>query len=193
MIVVSHGYCSKHWTRLKRTGSLEATVLRGPDKLEARYWQKVDKRGPDECWPWTAMVSSDGYGKFSSPTDQLAHRFGYTLANGPIPDGLVVDHTCHDPRICDLGTQCPHRRCQNPAHMAAVEPLGNTAPIRRRTRADATHCKWGHPFSEENTRVRVRGTRRTRVCLTCEAASQVRHWMARWETITGQKWGTDEG
>ena len=30
--------------------------------VEERFWEKVDRRGPDECWPWTAY--SDRYGYF---------------------------------------------------------------------------------------------------------------------------------
>ena len=30
----------------------------------ARFWAKVDVCGPDECWPWMAGLSGNGYGRF---------------------------------------------------------------------------------------------------------------------------------
>ena len=30
------------------------------EKELARFWAKVEKRGPDECWSWTAAVSNHG-------------------------------------------------------------------------------------------------------------------------------------
>lgn len=131
--IVSHGYCSTHWSRIRRTGSLQTTVRRGHENLEARYWDKVDKRGPDECWPWKAQISG-GHGRFKFPGGQLAHRFGYELAHGPIPDGLEIDHMCHRPDECEGGTTCPHRSCQNPAHMEAVPKARNSAATRKVTR-----------------------------------------------------------
>jgi hypothetical protein len=40
--------------------------------------------------------------------------------NGEIPEGHEPDHLCHDPAVCKLGDDCPHRACGNPAHMKAV-------------------------------------------------------------------------
>src|SRR3990172_978805 len=49
------GLCNAHETRLKRHGSLRLDrpiVLVGAG-LAARFWQKVEVAGPNECWPWT--------------------------------------------------------------------------------------------------------------------------------------------
>jgi hypothetical protein len=48
-----------------------------------RFMAKVDVRGPDECWVWTAARHSSGYGKFGSGGHKgrtlLAHRFSYQI------------------------------------------------------------------------------------------------------------------
>jgi hypothetical protein len=60
----------------------------------------------DTCWLWTGPVNNGGYGKFwLSGRTVGAHRLAYTLANGPIPPGLVVRHTCDVPA------------CVNPEHL----------------------------------------------------------------------------
>jgi hypothetical protein len=70
-----------------------------------RYLEKVDQRGPDDCWEWTAARFDKGYGAFRLGDKQLkAHRFGYEARFGPIPEGLYVCHTCDNPP------------CQNPSH-----------------------------------------------------------------------------
>jgi hypothetical protein len=87
---------------------------------ERRFWAQVDKRGPDECWPWTGYVAPHGYGLYGGQVagrSRLVHRIAYQFLVGPIPDGLVLDHLCHtrDPQCADTN-RCPHRRCVNPAH-----------------------------------------------------------------------------
>lgn len=70
-----------------------------------RYAAKFEPAGPDDCWEWTAGRYKRGYGAFWDGTIRTsAHRYGYTLKVGPIPDGLWVLHRCDNPP------------CQNPAH-----------------------------------------------------------------------------
>ena len=64
---------------------------------EERFWAKVRKT--DGCWEWIAGKSTNGYGLFHNGKLIRAHRFSYELVNGPIPDGIVVDHICHN-RAC---------------------------------------------------------------------------------------------
>lgn len=71
---------------------------------EGRFWEKVDKSG--DCWIWTAYIDAKGYGQFNADgTIVRAHRYAYELENGPIPDGLQIDHRC---RVTG---------CVNPAHL----------------------------------------------------------------------------
>lgn len=107
-----------------------------------RFWAKVDRRGPDECWPWVGK-RNEAYGRFMVDGQfRPAHRVSYELLRGPIPAGLQIDHLCRNPR------------CVNPAHLEPVTQRENglrgmSVPARN---ARKTHCKWGHEFTPENTR-----------------------------------------
>jgi len=91
-----------------------------------RYQQKVDRRGTSECWPWTAARFEKGYGAFRLGEKQKkAHRVGYELLVGPIPDGLLVCHTCDNPP------------CQNPAHWFLGTISDNAVDRERKGRAGA--------------------------------------------------------
>jgi hypothetical protein len=168
----AHGLCSMHDSRMRRHGELEPAglAMRGAS-IEDQYRAKVDVRGPDECWPWLAFRCADGYGRFNrSPVGILAHRYGWFLANGPIPEGHVIDHICHDPATCTDGKQCPHRPCQNPAHMVPVPAAHNNSPERAHDpRTARTHCPQGHPYDEANTLWSTRRStgKKFRQCRTC--------------------------
>ena len=107
------GYCSKHYNRLRTTGTLEdGPKARLP--LAVRLWKNIDKRAPQECWPWTSERKVKGYGSIGrggrGGGNALAHRVVWELTHGPIPKssdyhGMVVMH------------RCDNRLCCNPAHL----------------------------------------------------------------------------
>lgn len=113
----------------------------------------------DGHWLWTGSVGSSGYGKVtgepSAPglkaPDLLVHRVVWEHHNGPIPDGLVLDHT----------DACLVILCCNPEHLEPVTQAEN----RRRQHERRTTCAKGHPYTAENTRVGKNG----RECRTCHA------------------------
>jgi hypothetical protein len=73
-----------------------------------RFWEKVNKLQPSECWEWQGSSNHDGYGIFlrERGTKQVrAHRVAWELEKGPIPDGLCVLH------------KCDNRSCCNPGHL----------------------------------------------------------------------------
>lgn len=57
------------------------------------------------CWEWQGSRSPLGYGRYypAMGVKVLAHRHAYELANGPIPDGMQVCHTCDNPPCCNPG------------------------------------------------------------------------------------------
>lgn len=104
----------------------------------ARYWAKVDRRGIDECWEWTAFRNQWGYGMFAGGTEQLAHRYGYRLEHGAIPAGLSICHHCDNPP------------CQNPRHLYAGTAAQNAADKMLRGR----HVTTSRP-GESNPRAKL--------------------------------------
>lgn len=78
-------------------------------KARELFFSKV-QQDASGCWLWTGCVGKrDGYGRFTrSGLSRLAHRAGYQLLRGEIPDGMVLDHLC---RV---------RHCVNPDHLRVV-------------------------------------------------------------------------
>lgn len=76
--------------------------------LAERFWDKVNKGNSDDvnaCWLWTAYTYNGwGYiGLGRSP--HLVHRVSWELANGPVPEGFNVLHSCTT------------RNCVRPEHL----------------------------------------------------------------------------
>lgn len=163
------GLCPRHYQRMMSTGS--PTGTRRPP-AESRFFAKVVQDG--ECWRWRASTDQAGYGLFSvkrtrTPGHMIrAHIWSYEFSVGPVPDGLQLDHTCHD-TSCGLGRDCPHRACVNPWHLDPVPPAVNTQRGRGQRR---THCPAGHRYDIANTYINTKGAQ---VCRTCMAASRARY------------------
>jgi hypothetical protein len=78
-----------------------------------------------DCLIWLGP-STNGYGRVTggSRKGQRAHRAAWEIANGPIPEGMTIDHLC---RV---------RLCLNPDHMELVtrEENARRAPRSRSPR-----------------------------------------------------------
>jgi hypothetical protein len=167
------GWCRSHYMRWWRYGDplTPLKFIRGLSVAD-RFWSKVDRSG--ECWIWTGSLVGGGYGMYSISQNehQIAHRFAWESVNGPIPEGLELDHTCHSrDAACVGGEACLHRRCVRPAHLEPVTPAENN----RRTmpyRVVKTNCRNGHEFIPQNT---GRDQNGHRYCRTCSAEATRRH------------------
>lgn len=102
------------------------------EEIEIRFWEKVDCRGPDECWPWLGCVDRDGYGRLRLNGRPIgAHRISYALARGgAMPKGLSVLHSCDTPA------------CVNPAHLRAGTQKENMAERDAKGRGVLPKNRW---------------------------------------------------
>ena len=144
------------------------------ERRAAMFWAKVDRRSADECWPWLGQINDAGYGLVTwSYRIVRAHRKAFELTYGSVSEELVLDHICHG-RDCLLATECPHRRCCNPAHLVETTRAENAmrggSPFA--VNALKTHCPKGHEYTGENLRIR-RGQREWRACGRERVAAQV--------------------
>lgn len=113
--------CSMHCIRKWRHG--DPLYVKPRPTPDERFDAKTQKAGPDDCWLWLGTVMNHGYGQFRIGTSgknevhHMAHRYAWERVNGPIPEGLTIDH------LCEVIL------CVNPAHM---EPVTNSENARRR-------------------------------------------------------------
>jgi hypothetical protein len=131
----ARGLCSVHGPRMRRHG--DPLAGRQPNKTgthEERFLA-FTKRRPNGCLGWTGARTTGGYGEFT--TDGItvyAHRWAHEHWVGSIPDGLTVDHTCHNRDRACPGGACSHRSCVEPEHLEAVTSLVNFQRGRERLR-----------------------------------------------------------
>lgn len=83
--------------------------------LGDRFWAKVDKRGPEECWLWLGSMDGNGYGQINVAGRPLkAHRVVLMVQGHAIPPGAQVHHACGERACCNphhleiTGSQAEH-------------------------------------------------------------------------------------
>jgi hypothetical protein len=67
------------------------------------FWMSIDRRGVDECWPWTGYLNEDGYGEFFFEERMIgAHELAVTFTTGErrLPK-LDTCHSCGNPPCCN--------------------------------------------------------------------------------------------
>lgn len=126
------------------------------DREAARFADHHTQDG--ECWVWTGTRDRDWYGTFYfRGANRRAHRVSWYAMNGPIPDGMVINHTCRN------------RACVNPQHLNCItvgENATRDSASRSYVNSQKTTCRNGHPFD----RVVTWAGKSQRVCSVCDRA-----------------------
>ena len=114
---------------------------------EERFWEKVDKTG--ECWLWTGYCLPTGYGRFRHGGKLVySHRLSYAWTNGEIPEGLYIDHRCHQ------------RNCVRPDHLRLVTHAQNHQNRRGANRDSVTGVRgvyWNKQVQKFQALVKLSG------------------------------------
>lgn len=134
----------------------------GKSREYHRFMSKVEQNTPDGCWVWMGFLNKDGYGIHNTSTPNLAHRYSYMLFNGLIAPDMNILH------------RCDNRPCVNPRHLFQGSHNDNVQDMMQKSRfvhwnTGKSHCKAGHEFTPENTRIRKNTNR------TCKECEKIRH------------------
>ena len=117
-----HSLCHAHYLQERRRGKVFSDRQNGlPINERLARRSKVDQN--TGCIEWTGYKNKKGYGVIKIKNKvHLAHRVAWELANGPIPDALLVLHKCDNPS------------CINPAHLFTGSNADNMADMVKKGR-----------------------------------------------------------
>ena len=151
------------------------------DRQKEHFGNCYDVNAETGCWIWNRKARHFfGYGLFSigryadgTHKQVTAHRLSYELAKGPIPDGLLICHTCDVPE------------CVNPDHLYAGTQKDNMRDADLRNRIQryrhpkgAAHCR-AKLSDEDVAAIRASDEKNVtlarRYSVTKEYISRVRH------------------
>ncbi len=99
---------------------------------------KIEKNG---CWEWQLALAPDGTGLATYKNKHWrASRLSYFVFKGPIPEGMLVCHTCDNPSCC------------NPDHLFLGTPKDNMQDREKKGRGRKGrrfHYKWDKKIAKD--------------------------------------------
>lgn len=112
--VKAKGLCLIHYTRFLRHGTTETSIVVNDDKARFLKNSKISESG---CWVWQ-KGTKNGYGHtMLKGKPQQAHRASWMIFVGDIPNGMQINHKCHN------------RACINPDHLYVGDQKQNMADM----------------------------------------------------------------
>ena len=153
-------------------GNLRNRRLSMMSSPQERFWARVNKGLPKECWEWKSASVRGGYGQISvNGKRAIASRMSWELHNGKIPNGMFVCHHCDNPP------------CVNPGHLFLGTNFDNALDRTQKGRqppnqhVSQTRCLRGHSLADayrEASHGKIQ-----RVCRVCKAKRNQRYEKTR--------------
>lgn len=127
-----------------------------PESLLSKLKEKTTYK--DGCWLFSS-VNGGGHGQiFYEGRSYGVHRLVAHFYHG-----LELNNRRHRSYH---NADCHNKNCWNPEHIHYKDhTIPTKRPYRYEPRPKRTHCKRGHPFTEENTDLYKDGGRRCRTCI----------------------------
>jgi len=155
------------------------------EKVKAKFWSKVDVRGPNDCWEWTGLHRHrHGYGRFritNVPVNSSRVALAIHLGRD-FEDGELSCHRCDNPPCC------------NPNHLFVGSHADNVADMHAKGRG----VKWnglrageGNPFAKlDDDKVRaIRRMKSEGVSISQIARNMGVGWGCISHVLKGDRWG----
>lgn len=155
--------------------SLEVKILNAKERLLS----KIERIPFSGCWIWMGDSIVKGYGLLSvNGKCEYAHRASFSFHKGPIPEGMLVRHTCDIPL------------CVNPDHLVLGTKQDNANDMKSRGRSrngeKNVNAKLNAALVEEIRSIHIKG--HPEFGATALAARFDIGTTAAWKIVTNKTW-----
>jgi hypothetical protein len=157
------------------TGNIRTMRELLPSEVE-KFLANVDRRGVDECWPWTGHRNYAGYGVMylsQGRNNYATHRIAYFLETGKDLDGLFACHRCDNPPCCNPNHIFPGTAKQNTEDAVRKGRIATGDRAGARKHPDTLRRGSDH-WAKRNPHLSARGERQGHAKLTEQAVREIR-------------------
>lgn len=115
--------CTKHYQRMVHHGSLE---VESPSFETPEESFDYRTKWAGDCLIWTGRKHR-GYGRmWVDGKETLSHRYAWQRTIGPIPEGIEIDHMCHNRACVNVKHLRLASKSQNQQNRRGPSPTGSS-------------------------------------------------------------------